>query len=74
MSLQSAAVELVNSVVEMPGRFADVAAHDPVSAVLIAFGALFVTAAVGAFGYLSLGAFFSLFTVGSSPSPPPEAR
>lgn len=74
MSLQSAAVELVNSVAEMPFRFAEVAAHDPVSAVLIAFGALFVTAAVAVFGYLSLGAFFSLFTAGSSPPQRPEAR
>ena len=46
----------------MPGHFADVAAHDPLGAVLLAFGTLFVAVSVGVFGYLSVGAFFSLFT------------
>jgi hypothetical protein len=51
----------------MPGHFADVATHDPLNIVLIGMGALFVTAAVGALGYLSLGAFFDLFTGKSAP-------
>jgi len=72
VTLAESAVELVNSIVEMPGKFAEVAAHDPINYVLIAFGALFVAGASAMLGYLSLGAFFSLFT-GSS-SPPPEAR
>ncbi|WP_436928464.1 hypothetical protein [Halosimplex halobium] len=72
VSLADAAVELVNSAVEMPGKFAEVAAHDPLNYVLIAFGALFVLGASAVFGVLSLGAFFSLFTGASSP--PPEAR
>ncbi|WP_135365205.1 hypothetical protein [Halosimplex halophilum] len=72
VTLTESAVELVNSVVEMPGKFAEVAAHDPLNYVLIAFGALFVLGASAVFGVLSLGAFFSLFTGASSP--PPEAR
>jgi hypothetical protein len=65
--LTDAAIELVNSITEMPGHFADVATHDPLNIVLIGMGALFVTAAVGALGYLSLGAFFDLFTGKSAP-------
>ncbi|QLH76180.1 hypothetical protein HZS55_02160 [Halosimplex rubrum] len=72
VTLAESATELVDSIVQMPGEFAEVAAHDPVNYVLIAFGALFVAAASAVFGYLSLGAFFSLFTGASSP--PPEAR
>jgi len=71
-TLAESGLELVNSLIEMPGHFADVAMHDPISAVLIAFGALFVVAPSAALGYLSLGAFLSLFTVDTSP--PPEAR
>ena len=71
-TLAESAAELVNSVIEMPGRFAEVALHDPLNIVLIAFGVLFVGAASAALGYLSLGAFFSLFNVESSA--PPEAQ
>ncbi|WP_415379090.1 hypothetical protein [Halosimplex sp. TS25] len=70
--LASSLTRLINDTIAMPGKFAEVAAHDPLNYVLIAFGALFVAAASGVLGYLSLGAFFSLFT-GTS-SPPPEAR
>jgi len=72
MTLVDSLFELGGSIVEMPGRFAEIAMHDPLSAVLLVFGTLFVGAAVTVFGYLSLGAFASLFTVGSSP--PPEAQ
>jgi hypothetical protein len=60
--LATVLVRLVESAVAMPGHFADVAAHDPLGAVLLAFGTLFVAVSVGVFGYLSVGAFFSLFT------------
>ncbi|WP_459192988.1 hypothetical protein [Halosimplex sp. J119] len=70
--LASSATQLVESILEMPGHFQDVAMHDPLNVVLIGLGALFVTLPVIAMGYLSLGAFFSLFTGASSP--PPEAR
>ncbi|WP_436907545.1 hypothetical protein [Halosimplex marinum] len=72
VTLAESATQLVNSIIEMPSHFQDVAAHDPLNYVLIAFGVLFVAGASAVFGYLSLGAFFSLFTGASSP--PPEAR
>ena len=54
---------LLNSIVDMPAKFVDVAAHEPpIGAVLIAFGALFVTLAVLAGGYLTLGAVVDLLT------------
>lgn len=74
MSLVDSIELLVESIVEMPSHFADVAAHDPVSAVLMVFGALFVAAASAVFGYLSLGAFVSLFTRDWSTEPPRGAR
>ncbi|WP_136689452.1 hypothetical protein [Halorhabdus amylolytica] len=52
--------DLLDSIVEMPARFVDVAMHDPIGAVLIAFGALFVGLAVLAGGVLSLGAALDL--------------
>ncbi|WP_254273252.1 hypothetical protein [Haloarcula marina] len=73
--MQGLLTELVQSIIDMPGRFVDVALADPLSAVLILFGALFVGVASAVFGYLSLGAFFSLFIrPGSGRSPPQEAQ
>jgi hypothetical protein len=57
--------DLVESAQEMPGEFVDVA-NDPLSAVFILFGVLFVGAASAVMGYLSLGAFLSLFTLDRS--------
>ena len=73
MSLTEAGVEFVGSLLEMPVRFAEVAAHDPLSAVLMAVGAVLTAVPVLALGYLSLGAVLSLFSVDSSPPQPPEA-
>jgi hypothetical protein len=70
MSPQRSAEELVTSVVELPGRFVEVASHDPLSAALLAVGAGLTFASVAVLGYLSLGAFVSLFTVESSRGPP----
>ena len=70
MSLTESANELLNSVIEMPFRFAEVAMHDPLSAVLVAFGALFVGLAVGAFGYLTLGAAVAFLSVERPQAPP----
>lgn len=72
VDLASSAVQLVDSIIEMPSHFLEVALHDPINIVLLAFGVLFVAGASAAFGYLSLGAFFSLFTVDSTP--PPESH
>jgi urea transporter len=73
--MQSLAMELVQSIIDMPGRFIDIALTDPISAVLILIGAALVGVSSAVFGYLSLGAAFSLVTrPGSGRSPPPEAK
>jgi hypothetical protein len=73
--MQSLVTELIQSIIDMPGRFIDIALTDPISAVLILIGAVLVGAASAAFGYLSLGAALSLVTrPGSGRSPPPEAK
>jgi len=74
MSLVDSVTQLVESVVEMPSRFAEVAAHDPLNPVLMAFGAVFVVASVAALGYLSLGALVSLFSRDWSSEPPRGSR
>jgi len=52
--------DLVDSIVEMPGEFADVAAQGPAEAVLVLFGALLVIAPSAYFGYLLTGALVEL--------------
>lgn len=74
MSLAESASKLVQSIIDMPSHFADVAAHDPVSAVLLVLGALLTALPVLVLGYLTLGAVVSVFTVEASPQPPREAR
>lgn len=59
MSLLS---DLIDSIVEMPGEFADVAAQGPVEGVLVLFGALFVTLPVLYFAYLVVGVLVELIT------------
>lgn len=75
--MQGLLTQLIQSIVEMPARFADVALADPLSAILILFGTLFVGAASVVFGYLTLGAALSLVmrpgSGGRSP-PPREAK
>ena len=58
MSLPS---RLIDSIIDMPGEFADVAAQGPVEGLLVLFGAIFVIAPTAYFGYLSVGAIVSLF-------------
>ena len=73
--MQSLLTELVRSIIDMPGQFIEIALFDPLSAILILIGALFVGAASAVFGYLSLGAAVSLvMRPGSGQSPPPEAK
>ncbi|MFC6756419.1 MULTISPECIES: hypothetical protein [Haloarcula] len=73
--MQSLPMQFVQSVLDMPGKFIDIALFDPLSAVLILIGALLVGAASAVFGYLSLGAAASLVVrPGSGRSPPPEAK
>ena len=75
VSLETLLTQLVDSIADVGPEFLDVATRDPISAVLIAFGALFVFASVGAFGALTFGALVDLLTpsrVGRKP--PREAR
>jgi hypothetical protein len=52
--------ELVQSILDMPGKFADVAAHDPISAVLVGMGALLVSLSLGVFSLLTAGVVLDL--------------
>ena len=73
--MQSLTSQLIQSVLDMPGKFLDIALTDPVSAVLILIGAALVGVASAVFGYLSLGAAASLvIRPGSGRSPPREAK
>ncbi|MDS0280585.1 hypothetical protein [Haloarcula onubensis] len=73
--MQSLVSQFVQSVLDMPGKFIDIAMADPLSAVLILVGAVLVGAASAVFGYLTLGAVVSLvIRPGSGPSPPREAQ
>jgi hypothetical protein len=73
--MQSLPTQLVQSVIDMPGKFLEIALADPISAVLMLIGAALVGAASAVFGYLSLGAAASLvMRPGSGRSPPQEAK
>lgn len=73
--MQSLVSQLFQSILEMPGRFIDIALADPVSALLILIGAALVGGASAVFGYLTLGAAVSLvMRPGSGRSPPREAQ
>jgi hypothetical protein len=75
VSLEAFVSQLVDSILTVPWEFLDVATRDPIAGVLVAFGALFVFASVGAFGALTLGAVLDLLTpsrVGREP--PRKAR
>ena len=73
--MQSLPMQLVQSVLDMPGKFIDIALFDPLSALLILIGAALVGGASAVFGYLTLGAAASLvIRPGSGRSPPREAQ
>jgi hypothetical protein len=50
---------LLGNIPELVDKFTEVALSDPLSAILLLFGAVFVLFAVGAFGYLAAGALVS---------------
>jgi hypothetical protein len=58
---------LIQSLIDAPEMFLDVAAQGPIQAILVVFGALFVGVAVLVFGLLALAAIVKLFTPSSSP-------
>lgn len=61
--------ELFQSLIDMPGKFADIAMHDPLSAVLLTVGAILTTLAVAYFGLLAAGSVLDLFTPEASGPP-----
>jgi hypothetical protein len=67
-------LRLLGNLIEMPVVFVEqVINGDPIAAILIAFGSLFVLGAVGAFGYVVLGALgVPLPHLGQEPSEPIE--
>jgi hypothetical protein len=54
--MQGIVGELVGSIVELPGAFGEVAANDPIAAVLLLVGLAFLGLASAVMGYLTLGA------------------
>jgi len=61
-TMQGLVGELVESILETPGAFGDVAANDPVAAVLLLVGLGFLGFASAVMGYLTLGAAVDLVT------------
>lgn len=59
-------VDLVQSVVDMPGKFVEVAMQGPVEATLVLFGAIFIAVPSAVFGYLVLGAAVDLVKPGQT--------
>ncbi|MFC6975330.1 hypothetical protein ACFQL1_12810 [Halomicroarcula sp. GCM10025709] len=72
--MQSLPTQLVQSIIDMPGKFIDIALADPISAILILIGATLVGLSSAVFGYLSLGAFLSLFSGAGGRQPPQAGR
>ncbi|WP_324756378.1 hypothetical protein [Haloarcula montana] len=72
--MQGLLSQLVQSVIDMPGKFIDIALGDPISAILILIGATFVGLSSAVFGYLSIGAVLSLFSGAGGRQPPQAGR
>lgn len=66
--------QLLESIVRLPGEFAAVAMHDPLSALLMAVGAIFVALPVGYVGLLVLGAVAELLSPSSGGQPQQPGR
>ena len=66
-TLQEFFAEIVGSIVEMGPKFQPVATQDPLAAISMAMGAVFVLAASGVLGYLTFGAALDLAGVSSNP-------
>jgi len=58
--------DLIDSIIAMPGEFADVATQGPVEGLLVLIGALFVIVPSVALGYLTLGVAVDLVLPDSS--------
>lgn len=66
-------VDLIGNIMTMIETFTSIALNDPVSAVLILFGSLFVGGGMLVFAYLSLGAVVDFVTPDFSEGPARQA-
>lgn len=67
-------VELLQSISEIPAKFAPIATHDPLAATLLVIGGLIIGFAMVVFGLLSVGAVLSLILPESGGETYPPAR
>lgn len=67
-------VDIIGNVVELVTQIAGIAASDPLSGILVLFGALFMGVSMLAFAYLTLGAVVDLVTPEKSRAQSPKAR
>jgi hypothetical protein len=65
-------VSIIENVTEMVDLFGNVATFGPLSAVLLAMGALLVVGASGVFGYLAVGALVDILIPESLGRAPPQ--
>lgn len=67
-------VDIIGNIIKMITQFTDIALSDPLSAISLAFGSIFVAISVGAFAYLALGAAVDLVKPERSREPPQRAQ
>jgi hypothetical protein len=65
---------LIESATQAPGEFADIATHDPLSAVLLGIGALLVFLPMAVFGVLGIGVLAELLNPATGSPPQQQAR
>ncbi|MEF8801586.1 MAG: hypothetical protein V5A56_11250 [Halolamina sp.] len=66
-TLREFITQVVQSIFEMGPKFEPVATQDPLSAISMAMGGLFVLGASGVLAYLTIGALIDLLGASSSP-------
>ncbi len=66
--------QLFESIAQMPGKFATIASHDPLAAVMLFVGSVLMALAMGVFGLLTLGALADFLTPSQSSPPRQPAR
>lgn len=53
---------LLQSILDMPGEFVNIATHDPLAAVMLAVGSIIMLVSIGYFTLLALGSVADVFT------------
>ncbi|MHB9287059.1 hypothetical protein ACKVMT_08465 [Halobacteriales archaeon Cl-PHB] len=70
----SIVTQLFESIAQFPGKFATIATHDPLAAVMLLCGSVLMALAMGVFGLLTLGAVADFLTPSQSSPPHQPAR